>query len=275
MPPAAGLALLRSLDGYLDAAPRTAARAEHIGPFTLFVNEGPGWRYYARPTPGTGAITSEQIAAVVARQRELQVPLSFEWVADLVPGMARAATDAGLQVLAHPLMYLEKDAFVPSPAPSGFEIRLVAPGDDLAPIQAVGGVAFQAAGTEPGSDGPEAVRAAAASVPAALLPFVRDRLERRVTVTAAAFDQSVPIAIGSHQPVGGVTEIVGVGTVPAFRRRGLGTALTSMLVEDAFARGVEDVFLSAGDDTIARVYARMGFTVIGTAGAAEPRESSR
>jgi predicted GNAT family acetyltransferase len=131
-------------------------------------------------------------------------------------------------------------------------------------------VAFGAAGTETGSAGPAEVREAARHVPANVLRFVQDRLDRGFTVTAAAFAKGIPIAIGSHQPLNGATEIVGVGTTPAFRRRGLGRALTSLLVEDAMARGVSTIFLSAGDEAIARVYGRLGFVIVGTAGAAEP-----
>ena len=74
-----------------------------------------------------------------------------------------------------------------------------------------------------------------------------------------------PVAAGTHQPVGDVTEIVGVATLPAVRRQGLGGAVTGALVEDALAHGVETVFLSAGSEDIARVYARLGFRRIGTA----------
>ena len=41
---------------------------------------------------------------------------------------------------------------------------------------------------------------------------------------------------------------------PARRRRGLGAAVTALLVEDAGWRAAETVFLSAGDDAVARVY---------------------
>lgn len=34
--------LLGRIDAYLDAVPRASARAEIIGPFTLFVTEGTG-----------------------------------------------------------------------------------------------------------------------------------------------------------------------------------------------------------------------------------------
>jgi len=46
--------------------------------------------------------------------------------------------------------------------------------------------------------------------------------------------------------------------------------VTALLARDALDRGVETVFLSASDDAVARVYARIGFREIGTAMIAEP-----
>jgi predicted GNAT family acetyltransferase len=69
-----------------------------------------------------------------------------------------------------------------------------------------------------------------------------------------------------------VTEIVGVATLPAFRRRGIGAALTAFLTSDAGDRGVRTVFLSAGNEDVARVYERAGFRRIGTAYIAAPAE---
>ncbi len=50
---AAGLPLadLAAIEAYYDAVPRSAARTEECGPFTLFVGTGP-WPYYARPRLG-------------------------------------------------------------------------------------------------------------------------------------------------------------------------------------------------------------------------------
>jgi predicted GNAT family acetyltransferase len=56
-----------------------------------------------------------------------------------------------------------------------------------------------------------------------------------------------------------------VATLPAMRRRGLGAAVTGALVADALAHGAQIVFLSAGSEDVARVYARLGFRRIGTA----------
>ena len=56
---------------------------------------------------------------------------------------------------------------------------------------------------------------------------------KRLTVTAVAEPAGGPVAAGAHQPVGAVTEVVGVATLPAVRRQGLGGAVTGALVEDA------------------------------------------
>ena len=84
--------------------------------------------------------------------------------------------------------------------------------------------------------------------------------------------------LGGHNPVGDVTEIVGVGTVPSARQRGLGAAVTDTLVADAIRRGVEVIFLSADDDDVARVYERVGLSshrdsLRGTAGVAAEASS--
>jgi predicted GNAT family acetyltransferase len=61
-----------------------------------------------------------------------------------------------------------------------------------------------------------------------------------------------------------ISEIVGVGTLPDYRGRGLGAALTAALVADA-AQECSLVFLSVGDHDSARVYERVGFAQVGTA----------
>jgi predicted GNAT family acetyltransferase len=110
--------------------------------------------------------------------------------------------------------------------------------------------------------------AAAASKPD-VMNFMRDRAAKSFSVTIAAVDETGPVAVGTHQPVGFVTEIVGVATLPVARRRGIAAALTAALVADAAKRGVTTIFLSADSDDVARIYERAGFRRIGSAGAAE------
>ncbi len=91
------------------------------------------------------------------------------------------------------------------------------------------------------------------------------------TVVYAAFDDDGPLAAGMHQPMGSVTEIVGVATLPSARRRGLGMAVTRALISDALAEGVELVFLSAAGLEVTRMYEELGFRQVATAMLAVPR----
>jgi N-acetylglutamate synthase-like GNAT family acetyltransferase len=255
--------LLAVLEAYYDAVPRAAARVEEIGPFALFVNDGPGWPYYARPRRGEVAFDADDVRRVRARQRALGVPESVEWVAETTPGLRAAVLAGGLAVTDHPLMVLGELA--PCAPPPGVDLRLVTAADDLALLGAVARVGFAAPGTSVGTATIEdAVRAAAARDPLDVA-FERERIRVGRTVMAVALADGAPIAVGGHQPVGSVAEVVGVATLPSQRRSGVGAALTGLLAADARARGVRTVFLSAGDDAVARVYGRVGFARVGTA----------
>jgi GNAT superfamily N-acetyltransferase len=166
-------------------------------------------------------------------------------------------------VLEAPLMVLDRGAFRAPEAPPGVKLRLLDADDPaLALAGAVATVGFGAPGTAAGPAG--GIERDAAVVDGGL-ERRRDRLRRRVTVTAIAEGVSGPIAVGSHNPVGEVTEVVGVATLPAVRRQGLGAAVAGELVADALAHGADLVFLSAGSEAIGGVYARLGFRRVGTA----------
>jgi GNAT superfamily N-acetyltransferase len=53
--------------------------------------------------------------------------------------------------------------------------------------------------------------------------------------------------------------LAGVGVLAAARRRGVGAALSSWLLERGFAAGAELAHLNPDDDAAARLYARLGF----------------
>jgi ribosomal protein S18 acetylase RimI-like enzyme len=255
--------VLPELERYYDAVPRSAARVEEVGPFTVFVGTGE-WSFYARPRLGLEhQFSVADIEAAAARKRELGQPESFEWVHETTPSLLPAARAAALEVLEAPLMVLDRAAWRPPQLPPDLTLRVLDAGDPvLAAARAVQHVGFGAAGTEPG---PEGVGERDAAVDEEGLDFLRERIRRGLTVMAIAEGAHGPAAAGQHQPVDGVTEIVGVATLPAVRRQGLGGAVTGALVEDALERGASTVFLSAGSDDIARVYARLGFRRIATA----------
>jgi ribosomal protein S18 acetylase RimI-like enzyme len=263
--------IIERIDAFCDAVPRQRARAEMIGPLVLFVPVGPGWPYYARPRVDEWLpVTAADVRAVRARQRELLIPESFEWIAQTAPGMAAAAADAGLRVHAHPLLVLGALASAPAVPPRN-SVRVVAPDDsELDLVWAVPGVAFGHPGTAVGEAGVTERDKLAADHDGGTIDMLRERLQSGRSVLAAASGPNGPLAAGSYQLADGVAEITGVGVLPASRRRGLGAAVTHALAADAVARGARTVFLSATDATVARVYARLGFREIGTAMIAEP-----
>jgi len=258
--------VIERIDAFCDAVPRRRARADEYGPLVIFVPTGSGWPYYARPRRGSWPpVTAADIRAVRARQRELIIPESFEWIEQTAPEMAAAATEAGLEVQAHPLMMLAGLAPVP-PLPRGVTVRIVAPEDpELDRVWAVPAVAFSHPGTDVGEAGAAERDKIAADHDGGTIAMLRERLRSGQSVLAAAFGPDGPLAAGSCQAVDSVAEITGVGVLPSDRRRGLGAAVTALLAADARDRGVQTIFLSASDDTVARVYARIGFRAIGTA----------
>ncbi|MEU9045777.1 MULTISPECIES: GNAT family N-acetyltransferase [unclassified Kitasatospora] len=269
--------LLDEIEHYYDAVPRSAARTEDFGPLTLFVRKGEtGWHYYARPTLGHDgpAATAEDVRRVLDRQRELGVPEAFEWVAEQNPELRAAVEAAGLTVHEHPLLVLgPQDEPAPPPVPAeGVEVRvLAADAPELAEAVAVPHVAFGAPGTAIGAAGAAELAESAARLTAdGGVARTVQRITDGVTALAAALDGSDVLSAGQYNPVGPVGELVGVGTLPSARRRGLGLAVTAALVAHARANGVRTVFLSASDEDVARIYRRAGFRLFATALIAEP-----
>jgi ribosomal protein S18 acetylase RimI-like enzyme len=262
---------IERIDAFCDTVPRRRARAYEHGPLVLFAPAGPGWPYYARPGRGPRPpVTAADIRAVRARQRELIIPQSFEWIEQVAPEMAAAAAEAGLVVQRHPLMVLSSPPQAPA-IPPGITVRVVAPPDqELDRIWAVPAVAFGHPGTAAGDAGPAERDKIAADYDGGTIAMLRERLSSGHSVLASAFGPDGPLAAGSCQALDGAAEITGVGVLPSSRRLGLGAAVTALLARDALDRGVETVFLSASDDAVARVYARIGFREIGIAMIAEP-----
>ncbi len=254
--PSTDPALLARVEQYYDEVPRTAADVEECGPFTLFRSRA-GWPYYARPRLGlTQDITSDDVEALRQLQVSRSVPETIEWVPATTPSLSRAAAEAGLAVSEFPLMVLGDSAPAQAPVAAGFEVRLLT-GDDPSLLEVMTAV-HRGFGSEGGPDEAEILH-------------VRTRISAGLQVVAAAFDSDGrAVGGGAHQPVGDVTELVGIAVLESHRRRGLGAAITDALVKAAGAAGVDLVFLSAGDDAVARTYARVGFDVIGTAASAEP-----
>ena len=267
--------LLHRIERYYDAVPRRFAQVEECGPFTLFLGEPGGWVFYARPRLGGGGdFASEDVAAAIRRLRELDLPPSVEWVHEMAPGLLAAVQAEGsLAVEEIPLLALDGDLTVDTPVlPAGVVVRPLGPDDasGFAAARAVADVAFAASGTARGPGGP-AERDAAAKPDAASVPRVLGLIaEGAVVVEVAEHPEHGILATGRIQPIGDITEVLGVATLPFARRQGLGAAVTAALVADARRRGLRTVFLTAASEDVARVYAGLGFRRVATGYAAEP-----
>ena len=262
--------LLSRIDAYYDTAPRATARVEEYGSLVLFLAER-GWPFYARPGLNRSTEpTVDEIREVLARQSELNVPLAVEWVHDTAPSLAESARAAGMTVHECPLLALGS---LVEPRPAEGRVRLMgAEDDDLIAVQAAIGVGFDTPGTAVADAGVAERDGAAALADAERLDFTRDMIRAGRSVLVGAFVDGIgPVGGGSHNPRGQVSEIVGVGVLPAFRRRGLAGAVAQRLARQTLDSGVTTVFCGAESIDVARVYERVGFRRIGTTCVASPR----
>jgi len=252
-------AVVRRIDAFCDEVPRQWADTADDGPLRLFIRRGAGWPFYARPVPGGGPVSGADVARLRARQRDLRLPQAFEWIPAAAPSMLDAVRDAGLAPRLCPLLVLDGDP-LPTPFPPGHEARLLGPVD--ADLAAAAGALNAVAAEAFGLGNQRGLSAAEVDV---LRDDLADGRVARLLVTGP----DGPVAAGSAQRGGDVVEIVGIGTLPAARRRGLAAAVTAALAGAARAAGADLVFLAAADDDAARVYQRVGFRVIGQTGIAE------
>jgi predicted GNAT family acetyltransferase len=85
-------------------------------------------------------------------------------------------------------------------------------------------------------------------------------------ITSRAFTlraEGRPVAAGMFEAIrNGVTELMGIATLPAYRRRGFAAYLSAAMAQSAFAHGATLVFLCAVSAEAGRVYQRVGFQTV-------------
>lgn len=238
------------IQSYLRVAASYQRDIEQIGSFlTTFTpsNDNPFLNYaipddYATPSP------ANVTALIVAYEKRLRKP-RLEYVAQLAPAVEGVLLDAGFRVEDYlPLMMCAPGAEQILSIPPSIELILpVSDADLLSTIT----VQYEAYG-----DSTPDLKAVT-------------RLQNSITaggiaVLARIAATGEPVGAGiCSVPSNQTTEIAGIGVRAAFRRRGVAGAITTRLVQEAFATGITVPFLMAAHEAEARIYARAGFSVIG------------
>jgi predicted GNAT family acetyltransferase len=240
--------LNRKLLGYLRASAERRPRTRRAGPFLATFDDDPNiYLNYAMPDDDADPSPAD-IAALIALFAERQRKPRFEYIAGAAPKVEAALLAAGFAIEDRPpVMLCTPSMPVTMPQTHGLEVFLPITQDDLAATDRMQGEAY---GSPPRG-----------------VAGLRRTLRAHGLVAAARDVASGAIVAGgvATPPIDGISEIAGIGTAPAFRRRGAAGAMTALLAREAFARGWELLWLTPGGREAERIYARAGFVAVSEA----------
>ena len=171
--------------------------------------------------------------------------LSAELVEEADPGLAEALESNGMIIVSRlPLLVVEPSDLVVPELPAGVTVTVVESEDEQKIADAVSSEAYE--------------------MPGAGFAYKPDPVDGGAVLVYA---DDVPVATAAWTAVAdGVTEVAGVGTLHAQRRRGYGAIATAYATLKAFElAGATLAWLTPGDDGADRVYRRLGYTPKATA----------
>jgi GNAT superfamily N-acetyltransferase len=226
--------------------------AHRVGPFlaTIHPTSDMIWLNYAIPVGDD--LDPARIPAQMGELRRIfrahQRILRIECFRSLTPDLAPSLESAGLVLQSEmPLMFCDAGTLRPVRA-EGVEVQPLTADDGGATLRRFLRTARQA------FDQPEEIRDV-------------DVVEQRENLRQGRFRAVYARIDDAWAGVGSMTartgELVGIGTLPEHRRRGVAATISSVLTDDHFARGEPLVWLSAGDQTAVNVYTKIGFYRVG------------
>jgi ribosomal protein S18 acetylase RimI-like enzyme len=230
------------LQAFLREVAAPGREVSETGPVTAYFHPTDSLKYLNYAIPDDDAEpTSDEIERLREEYRSRGRLPRLEWVEEAAPRTAGALERAGMrEELRTPLMALAPDELVQPEVEDA--IVTVVGEDELREAADIQRVAF--GGTPHAED-------QAPTPPNGGLVLARIRGE------AASVAQWTPV-------IDGYSEIVGVATAEAWRRRGLAGLVTAAAASAAFEAGASTCVLSPGDETALRVYARAGFHRVAT-----------
>lgn len=246
--------MIERIQSQLRASAAAAFDAVDLPPFTCFVNAddaNPGYNYAIPDAPITGD-PGQPLDDLAAFYRSRDRSPRFEFLEAYAQGLSPALEKRGyrLEMRSYLMTCTPADLIAPSPI-AGVSVRPLTEASSLSDFQALMNVQSRSFGA---ADAPPATAADA------------EQFRRRFaasTFFVAALDGEI-VSVGAFTPPSdGVTEVVGIATLPHYRGRGIAGLLTSQVTRHAFGQGVDLAFLTAGDEAAGRVYGRVGFQPAG------------
>jgi ribosomal protein S18 acetylase RimI-like enzyme len=225
-----------------------------VPPFTLFFHQIDANTYfnYAIPDEPAGAYLREPLVVLRREFRARSRRPRFEFIEEYAPDLAPALRANGFaeESRTH-LMVCTPSTLQPTPETGGMTIQQI---DATTPLDLVQEhLDTNSRGFEPSAEATTLEKA----------ENFRGHLGKSRGFTVYLEGQAAGAGMFTA-PLDGLTELVGIATLEAFRRRGVATALTAHATRSAFAQGVEVAFLSAADERAGRVYERIGFRPFAT-----------
>ncbi|MEU0302821.1 GNAT family N-acetyltransferase [Streptomyces sp. NPDC006175] len=216
-----------------------------VGPFT--VRHNPGWELkyanYAIPDQGAEP-TAQDVADLVTAFREHDRLPRLEFLPAWAPAVEPALLAAGFTVenRAPVMACAAGDLLTPKPVDG---LRIAEPVTD-AEFTSAAAVQHTGFGGVGGPDDGE-------------IAWLRRATESGGVSGLATVDGRPAGAGGCSAPADGIGELAGLAVADAFRRRGVGAALSAWLTRTAFERGFLTVWLEPGGPDVERIYAGVGY----------------
>ena len=244
--------VIHRVQGYVQVKARAGRESLIVGGFTLYLPMGTetGGVSLALPNQPDSALNPsvlERIEHIAAKRGHT---VCFHWLDCYAPGLVASLNGAGYGVQeSTPLLVCEPGQVI-SPATEPLEMATVSADSPLEDVAENWNI--NARGFDP---------SATLAQPADVLDF-RRILEKSRAFTARL--DGVGVSAGMYTDIHeGVTELVGIATLQAYRRRGFGGALAAFATQTAFADGATLAFLTAASEEASRVYQRVGFRPVG------------
>lgn len=240
------------VQGYLHVKARAGRESLVVGGFTLYLpvgNEtgGVGLALPNQPDSALNPSVLERIERIADKRGHTAC---FHWLDCYAPKLAEALGITGYAVReSTPLLVCEPGQVIVLPTEPLEMVTVSAdsPSEDVAENWNINAQGFD----------PSAMPAQ----PADVLHFQRS-LKKSRAFTARLDGEGVSAGMYTDI-IDGVTELVGIATLQAYRRRGFGGALTAFATRTAFADGATLAFLTAAGEEASRVYQRVGFRQVG------------